>query len=171
MTVRRAGCPAWASARPEGTAPGPTPSGLDPVGDCRVGCMGRRSPGRRGGRLVGAPGRGRWKIGCPGTGRPGAGRMVAPARRSGSACRRGWPQGRLIYRTRPGLRNDHSRRRRCRRCRRTGRAGRAAMVGGGPEALAAAAALPTALGCWPKRRRAGGGTDGRGAAGGAGAAD
>ena len=77
---------------PDGTAPGPTPSGREPVGDCRVGCMGRRSPGRSGGRLVGAPGRGRWKIGCPGTGRPGAGRMVAPVERSGGACRRGWPQ-------------------------------------------------------------------------------
>ena len=40
--------------------------------------MGLRSPGRSGGRLVGAPGRGRWKIGCPGTGRPGAGRTEAP---------------------------------------------------------------------------------------------
>jgi len=43
-----------------------------------VGCMGRRSPGRsgRGGPPPGVIGRGRWKIGCPGTGRPGAGRMV-----------------------------------------------------------------------------------------------
>jgi hypothetical protein len=45
-----------------------------------VGCIGRRSPGRSGGRgppTPGAPcGRGRWKIGCPGTGLPGAGRMV-----------------------------------------------------------------------------------------------
>lgn len=39
--------------------------------------MGRRSPGRRGGRAPGTPGRGRWKIGCPGTGRPGAGRAAA----------------------------------------------------------------------------------------------
>jgi hypothetical protein len=43
-----------------------------------VGCIGRRSPGRNGGRPAGEPacapcGRGRWKIGCPGTGRPGAG--------------------------------------------------------------------------------------------------
>ena len=42
--------------------------------------MGRRSPGRSGGRgppTPGAPcGRGRWKIGWPGTGRPGAGRIV-----------------------------------------------------------------------------------------------
>ena len=61
-------------------APGPTPRGRAPVGDCRVGCIGRRSPGRNGGR--GAPpgtcGRGRWKIGWPGTGRPGAGRDVPP---------------------------------------------------------------------------------------------
>jgi hypothetical protein len=49
------------------------------VGDWRVGCIGLRSPGRKGGRFaVGAPGRGRWKIGWPGTGRPGAGRIVAP---------------------------------------------------------------------------------------------
>jgi hypothetical protein len=44
-----------------------------------VGCIGRRSPGRSGGRgppTPGACGRGRWKMGCPGTGRPGAGRMV-----------------------------------------------------------------------------------------------
>ncbi|HTT24036.1 MAG TPA: hypothetical protein VMG82_34240 [Candidatus Sulfotelmatobacter sp.] len=45
-----------------------------------VGCMGRRSPGRSGGRGAPTPagpcGRGRWKIGCPGTGRPGAGRIV-----------------------------------------------------------------------------------------------
>jgi hypothetical protein len=38
--------------------------------------------------------------------------------RSGGACRRGWPQGRFIYRTRARLRNDHSRRRRCRLHRR-----------------------------------------------------
>ena len=45
--------------------------------------------------------------------------------RSRSACRRGWPQGRLIHRTRPGLRDDHSRRRRCRRrwCARGGWSG------------------------------------------------
>ena len=54
----------------------------------RVGCMGRRSPGRRGGRgPLGAPaGRGRWKIGCPGTGRPGAGRPCIPGRLA-----IGWP--------------------------------------------------------------------------------
>jgi hypothetical protein len=60
------------------------------VGDCRVGCIGRRSPGRRGGRLpIGAPGRGRgrWKMGCPGTGRPGAGRAGAPDwAAEGGAC-------------------------------------------------------------------------------------
>jgi hypothetical protein len=54
--------------------------GRGPVGAERVGCMGRRSPGRSGGRgapTPGAPcGRGRWKIGWPGTGLPGAGRMV-----------------------------------------------------------------------------------------------
>ncbi len=53
--------------------------GRVPVGDCRVGCMGRRSPGRNGGRPAGAAGRGRWKIGWPGTGRPGAGRGVVLA--------------------------------------------------------------------------------------------
>lgn len=54
--------------------PGRMPAGVD-----RVGCMGRRSPGFRGGRIPGAAGRGRWKIGWPGTGRPGAGRgVVAP---------------------------------------------------------------------------------------------
>ena len=47
----------------------------------RVGCMGRRSPGRSGGRAPGAPaGRGRWKMGWPGTGRPGAGRPCMPGR-------------------------------------------------------------------------------------------
>jgi len=41
--------------------------------------MGRRSPGRSGGRAPGADGRAvRWNIGCPGTGRPGAGRGGAP---------------------------------------------------------------------------------------------
>ena len=35
-------------------APGPTPSGRAPAGATRVGCIGRRSPGRSGGR---APGR------------------------------------------------------------------------------------------------------------------
>ena len=62
------------------------------VGALRVGCIGRRSPGRNGGREPGAigapdapgapgapdalagpddcPGRGRWKIGCPRTGNP-----------------------------------------------------------------------------------------------------
>jgi hypothetical protein len=62
-------------------APGPTPSGRLPVGDERVGCMGRRSPGRNMGRAPGGPdccGRGRWKIGLPGSGRPGAGRDTAP---------------------------------------------------------------------------------------------
>ena len=45
--------------------------------------------------------------------------------RSGGTCRRGRPQRRLIYRTRPRLRNDHSWRRRCRRrwCARGGRSG------------------------------------------------
>jgi hypothetical protein len=60
-------------------APGPTPSGREPAGATRVGCIGLRSPGRSGGR--GAPGTGgrevRWKIGCPGTGRPGAGLEAA----------------------------------------------------------------------------------------------
>src|SRR5512147_2192020 len=52
-----------------------------PLGDVRVGCIGRRSPGRDGGR-AGVAGLGRWKMGLPGTGRPGAGRgveAVAPA--------------------------------------------------------------------------------------------
>ena len=49
-----------------------------PLGAVRVGCIGRRSPGRAGGR-AGAAGRGRWKIGWPGTGRPGAGRVLDPA--------------------------------------------------------------------------------------------
>jgi hypothetical protein len=59
------------------------------VGALRVGCIGRRSPGRKGGRAPGAmgapgalkvpgapagpddcPGRGRWNMGCPRTGRP-----------------------------------------------------------------------------------------------------
>jgi hypothetical protein len=39
-------------------APGPTPSGRDPAGATRVGCIGRRSPGRSGGRdCPGASGR------------------------------------------------------------------------------------------------------------------
>ena len=57
-----------------------------------MGCMGRRSPGRSGGRLAAAPGRGRWKIGCPGTGRPGVGRgaeLGAPAEAAGDAVRGG----------------------------------------------------------------------------------
>ena len=45
-----------------------------------MGCIGRRSPGRSGGRGAPTPpgpcGRGRWKIGWPGTGRPGIGRPV-----------------------------------------------------------------------------------------------
>ncbi len=60
--------------------------GRVPVGDWRVGCIGRRSPGRNGGRAPGAPpGRGRWKMGCPGTGRPGTGRAGAPAPAVGAA--------------------------------------------------------------------------------------
>ena len=56
------------------------------MGDWRVGCIGLRSPGRKGGRFaVGAPGRGRWKMGWPGTGRPGAGRIVAPVGAPGVA--------------------------------------------------------------------------------------
>jgi len=59
-----------------------------------VGCMGRRSPGRMGGRgapIGGAAGRGRWKMGWPGTGRPGAGRATpgAPACAIGAAGRGG----------------------------------------------------------------------------------
>jgi hypothetical protein len=54
------------------------------VGDCRVGCKGRRSPGRSGGRAPGVWGRGRWKIGLPGSGRPGAGRAVAPSTGGGA---------------------------------------------------------------------------------------
>ena len=53
--------------------------GRGPEAPVRVGCMGRRSPGRSGGRGAPTPapcGRGRWKIGWPGTGRPGAGRIV-----------------------------------------------------------------------------------------------
>src|ERR1700750_2010153 len=52
-----------------GAAPIPPPIGRAPVGAERVGCIGRRSPGRNGGRLpIGPPGppccgRGRWKIG------------------------------------------------------------------------------------------------------------
>ena len=42
------GCRASRARRRQ--APGPTPSGRVPVGDCRVGCIGRRSPGRNGGR-------------------------------------------------------------------------------------------------------------------------
>ncbi len=59
--------------------------GRVPVGDWRVGCMGRRSPGRSGGRAAGVPGRGRWKIGWPGIGRPGAGRADAPGSAAGCA--------------------------------------------------------------------------------------
>src|SRR5271166_1934866 len=52
--------------------------------------MGRRSPGRSGGRgPVGALGRGRWKMGWPGTGRPGVGRAAAPASALGAAGRIG----------------------------------------------------------------------------------
>src|SRR5438105_9909612 len=79
---RRAGPPGLRSpiggAIP-GPIPGRAPAGRVPVGDVRVGCMGRRSPGRNGGRAPGAPaaaGRGRWKIGWPGTGRPGAARFA-----------------------------------------------------------------------------------------------
>src|ERR1700677_3436223 len=57
---RRDGAPGRAPGRtgPGGAipAPGPTPSGRDPAGATRVGCIGRRSPGRSGGR--GAPGAG-----------------------------------------------------------------------------------------------------------------
>jgi hypothetical protein len=56
--------------------------------------MGRRSPGRSGGRgapTPGACGRGRWKIGCPGIGRPGAGRipMGTPGCTGGGVTTRG----------------------------------------------------------------------------------
>jgi hypothetical protein len=66
--------------------------GRAPAGAERVGCIGRRSPGRSGGRGAPTPGpagRGRWKIGWPGTGRPGAGR-AAPAAEA-PACPIGTP--------------------------------------------------------------------------------
>ncbi len=46
--------------------------------------MGRRSPGRNGGRAA-AVGRGRWKMGCPRTGRPGAARSPAAGGALGGA--------------------------------------------------------------------------------------
>ncbi len=58
--------------------------------------MGRRSPGRNGGRADGA-GRGRWKMGCPRTGRPGAARSPDADGAAGGALvgRRGaWYTGR-----------------------------------------------------------------------------
>jgi hypothetical protein len=99
------GAPAAAPSRPpapvRGGPPGRVPmpgrppamGGRPPgVGALRVGCIGRRSPGRNGGRAPGAigapvapsalklpgapagpadcPGRGRWNMGCPRTGRP-----------------------------------------------------------------------------------------------------
>jgi hypothetical protein len=86
---RRAGPPGLLPGRvgPGGAigAPGPTPSGRVPAGETRVGCIGRRSPGRKGGRIPGAAGRGvRWKIGCPGTGLPGADRSGAPGTGAGA---------------------------------------------------------------------------------------
>ena len=70
----------------------------------RVGCMGRRSPGRNGGRAPGAPaapgapgapagwpGRGRWKMGWP---RTGPGRVPAGADAEGPCGgREGWTGG------------------------------------------------------------------------------
>ncbi len=88
---RREGAPGRLPGRvgPGGGSAGPTPRGRVPLGDCRVGCIGRRSPGRNGGRLCGVVGRGRWKMGCPGTGRPGAGRGGATADAVGAAGRGG----------------------------------------------------------------------------------
>ena len=69
----------------------PPPIGRAPVGAERVGCIGRRSPGRIGGRLpIGPPGppccgRGRWKIGWPGIGRPPCGRMPGACVLAGGA--------------------------------------------------------------------------------------
>ncbi len=82
----------------------PAPMGGRPpgVGALRVGCMGRRSPGRNGGREPGAPGakpgaepgapvgvacpgRGRWKMGCPRTGKP----VRLPAAGGGCGARGG----------------------------------------------------------------------------------
>ena len=71
-------------------APIPGRGGM-PEGEERVGCMGRRSPGRSGVRAPGGPdGRGLWKIGWPGIGRPGAGRGVLDTGRGGGA----WYTGR-----------------------------------------------------------------------------
>lgn len=61
--------------------------GRTPVGDMRVGCN-LRSPGRKAGLAPGIEGRGRWKIGCPGTGRPGAERC--PIGCPGCTVARGW---------------------------------------------------------------------------------
>src|SRR5579864_6337878 len=92
----RAGAPGRLPGRtgPGGGKPGPTPIGRVPAEVWRVGCIGRRSPGRsgpRGAPTPGVAGRGRWKIGWPGTGRPGAGRAVpiAPACAAGAAGRGG----------------------------------------------------------------------------------
>src|SRR5213082_2399673 len=63
---RRDGPPGRLPGRvgPGGGNPGPTPIGRGPAEPVRVGFIGRRSPGRIGGRDPGPPaGRGRWKIG------------------------------------------------------------------------------------------------------------
>ena len=120
------GAPAAAPSRPPGRGgppgrgpmPGRPPMGGRPpgVGAVRVGCMGRRSPARIGGREPGAPGapgapagpddcpgRGRWKIGCPRTGRP----VRFPYGRRLRRTRRWWRRS-GVNRTRTSLRHNHA---------------------------------------------------------------
>ena len=98
-------------------APGPTPSGRDPAGATRVGCIGRRSPGRSGGRG------GTWRLRSRGTLKnwlPGYGSARSGPR---SGTRRGSRrrQRGLVHRARAGLGHNHSRRRRARSRRLHGR--------------------------------------------------
>ena len=132
-----------------------------------MGCMGLRSPGRRGGRLVGAPGRGRWKMGCPGTGRPGAGRIVAPAGGpvgpAGAAGRKG-----ALYTGRGPVCGTIIRGDGATGCTGVlGAAGLEAMAGGWAGGAGGRGVVTDGVGLLAESGGAGGGTAGRGAAGGA----
>ena len=138
-----------------------------------MGCIGRRSPGRRGGRGAPTPpgpcGRGRWKIGCPGTGRPGAGRIVpagAPACATGAAGRGG---GALYTGRGPVCGTIIRGAGVCGAAAAGGGAGRAIAVAAG-GAGAAGAEIVGAVGAAGITTATGGGGVGRGAAGGGGAA-
>ena len=141
--ARRDGCRAAASARRRHCSRARLPADAMPVGDWRVGCMGRRSPGRSGGPM--ALGRARTRAlenrltGHRTSRAPDACGLPAGARH---ACRRGWPKGALY----------------------TGRGPVCGTIIRGGGACGAAGALGLRLAWQPWQAAAAGGCRGRGGA-------